>query len=150
MANLPPTSQCVCVCTTPFLFRKRAIFPLLLKYTYYSPTAVLDTAGQDEYSAMREQYLRQGDCFLLVYSVTDPSSFDHISYFRNRILEVKGSEGLPMILVANKVDLSQRRRVSEEQGLRLAHDLGGMPYIETSAKDPPQNIDESFREVCCS
>ncbi len=107
----------------------------------------MDTAGQDEYSAMREQYLRQGDCFLLVYSVTDPDSFDHVPEFRRRILEVKGSDALPMILVANKVDLSQRRRVSEEQGLNLARELGGMPYLETSAKDPPHNIDESFREV---
>ncbi len=39
---------------------------------------------------MREQYLRQGDCFLLVYSVTDPDSFSHIAEFRNRIMEVKG------------------------------------------------------------
>lgn len=51
-----------------------------------------------------------------------------------------------MVLVANKVDLNQRRRVSEEDGLKLAHQLG-MNYIETSAKEPPQNIDEAFRQV---
>lgn len=33
--------------------------------------AVLDTAGQEEFSTMREQYLRTGEGFLLVYSVTD-------------------------------------------------------------------------------
>jgi GTPase SAR1 family protein len=53
---------------------------------------------------------------------------------------------LPIILVANKVDLSTRRRVSEEDGLRMAQKLG-LPYLETSAKDPPVNIDEAFREV---
>ena len=51
-----------------------------------------------------------------------------------------------MILVANKVDLSQRRKVSEEAGQRMANKLG-MNYIETSAKEPPQNIDEAFRQV---
>ena len=51
-----------------------------------------------------------------------------------------------MILVANKVDLSQRRKVSEDEGVRLAERLG-MNYIETSAKEPPQNIDEAFRQV---
>ena len=51
-----------------------------------------------------------------------------------------------MILVANKVDLSTRRQVSEEDGIRMASQFG-MNYIETSAKDPPQNIDEAFREV---
>ena len=51
---------------------------------------VLDTAGQDEYAAMREEYLRQGDGFLLVFSVTDINSFDRIPDFRERIIDVKG------------------------------------------------------------
>ena len=52
--------------------------------------AVLDTAGQDEYGAMREEYMRKGDGFLLVYSVTDISSFDNIPNFYRQILRVKG------------------------------------------------------------
>jgi Ras-related protein M-Ras len=36
---------------------------------------VLDTAGQEEFSALREQYMRKGDGFLIVYSVIDPNSF---------------------------------------------------------------------------
>ena len=35
---------------------------------------VLDTAGQEEYSAMREQYMRTGEGFLLVYSITSRNS----------------------------------------------------------------------------
>lgn len=54
----------------------------------------------------------------------------------------------PMLLVANKVDLVHLRKVTEEQGRDLAHKLG-IPYIETSAKDPPLNIDATFHEVCC-
>ena len=57
----------------------------------FLPLAVLDTAGQDEYSAMREEYLRQGDGFLLVFSVTDINSFDRIPDFRERIIDVKGA-----------------------------------------------------------
>jgi len=53
---------------------------------------VLDTAGQDEYSAMREQYMRKGDGFLLVYSVTDVSSFDNVPNFYRQILRVKGRQ----------------------------------------------------------
>ncbi|XP_059085337.1 ras-related protein M-Ras-like [Tigriopus californicus] len=107
---------------------------------------VLDTAGQEEYSAMREQFLRQGDGFLIVYSVTDTTSFERIPNFRDQIIAVKGKESLPMILVANKVDLNTRRKITEEQGLEMAQKLG-MTYIETSAKDPPQNIDEAFRQA---
>lgn len=51
-----------------------------------------------------------------------------------------------MLLVANKVDLVHLRKVTEEQGRELAHRLG-IPYIETSAKDPPLNIDATFHEV---
>ena len=52
--------------------------------------SVLDTAGQDEYSVMREQYMSRGDGFLLVYSVTDASSFDNVPNFYRQILRVKG------------------------------------------------------------
>ena len=51
-----------------------------------------------------------------------------------------------MLLVANKVDLVHLRKVTEESGRELAHKLG-IPYIETSAKDPPLNVDAAFHEV---
>lgn len=53
----------------------------------------------------------------------------------------------PMLLVANKVDLVHLRKVTEESGRDLAMRLG-IPYIETSAKDPPLNVDAAFHEVC--
>jgi hypothetical protein len=51
-----------------------------------------------------------------------------------------------MLLVANKVDLVHLRKVTEESGRELALKLG-IPYIETSAKDPPVNVDAAFHEV---
>lgn len=108
--------------------------------------SVLDTAGQEEFSAMREQYMRKGDGFLLVYSVTDKQSYENIVNFYTQILRVKDRDVYPMLLVANKVDLVHLRKVTEEQGRELAHRLG-IPYIETSAKDPPLNVDAAFHEV---
>ncbi|KAH8041198.1 hypothetical protein HPB51_013858 [Rhipicephalus microplus] len=108
--------------------------------------SVLDTAGQEEFSAMREQYMRKGDGFLLVYSVTDKQSFDNMGHFHTQILRVKDRDSYPMLLVANKVDLVHLRRVSEEQGRELAQQLK-ISYIETSAKDPPINVDAAFHEV---
>ncbi|XP_076348792.1 ras-related protein M-Ras-like [Tachypleus tridentatus] len=107
---------------------------------------VLDTAGQEEFSAMREQYMRKGDGFLLVYSVTDNQSYENIHNFHTQILRVKDRDIYPMILVANKVDLVHLRVVSEEQGRELAA-LLKIPYIETSAKDPPLNVDAAFHDV---
>ncbi|WAR09403.1 RRAS2-like protein [Mya arenaria] len=70
---------------------------------------ILDTAGQEEFSAMREQYMRSGMGFLLVYSVTDRSSFDEIYKFHKQILRVKDREEFPMILHYQlKIDSSRK------------------------------------------
>lgn len=65
--------------------------------------AVLDTAGQEEFSAMREQYMRSGEGFLLVYSVADRASFDEIYKFHRQILRVKDRDEFPMLMIGNKV-----------------------------------------------
>lgn len=61
---------------------------------------ILDTAGQEEYSAMRDQYMRTGQGFILVFAITSRSSFDEIASFREQILRVKDKDKVPMILVS--------------------------------------------------
>ena len=75
---------------------------------------VLDTAGQEEYSAMREQYMRTGEGFLLVYSITSRQSFEEILTFQQQILRVKDKDYFPIIIVGNKCDLNQERQVSTQ------------------------------------
>jgi GTPase SAR1 family protein len=75
---------------------------------------VLDTAGQEEYSAMREQYIRTGEGFLIVYSITSRDSFEETKVFQKQILEVKKKQSWPMILIGNKTDLSGERVVTTE------------------------------------
>jgi len=106
---------------------------------------ILDTAGQEEFSAMREQYMRTGEGFLLIYSVADKSSFDEIFKFHKQILRVKDRDEFPMILVANKADLETNRQVSNEEGQELARQLH-IPYIEASAK-VRMNVDQAFHEL---
>ncbi|KAL7991812.1 hypothetical protein Chor_016068, partial [Crotalus horridus] len=119
------------------------------RFLFFFPSLfslVLDTAGQEEFSAMREQYMRTGDGFLIVYSVTDKASFEHVDRFHQLILRVKDRESFPMILVANKVDLMHLRKITQDQGKEMAakHNI---PYIETSAKDPPLNVDRAFHDL---
>ncbi|KAI4106774.1 MAG: hypothetical protein L6R37_001976 [Teloschistes peruensis] len=71
---------------------------------------VLDTAGQEEYSAMREQYMRTGEGFLLVYSITSRQSFEEIMTFQQQILRVKDKDYFPIIIVGNKCDLDGERQ----------------------------------------
>lgn len=79
---------------------------------------VLDTAGQEEYSAMREQYMRTGEGFLLVYSITSRQSFEEIVTFQQQILRVKDKDYFPIIVVGNKCDLESERQVSTEGSSR--------------------------------
>lgn len=75
---------------------------------------VLDTAGQEEYSAMREQYMRTGEGFLLVYSITSRQSFEEILTFQQQILRVKDKDYFPIIVVGNKCDLESERQVTTQ------------------------------------
>jgi GTPase KRas protein len=103
---------------------------------------VLDTAGQEEYSAMREQYMRTGEGFLLVYSITSRNSFEEMGTFHQQILRVKDQDAFPVIVVANKCDLEYERQVGQNEGRDLAKHFG-CRYIETSAKQRT-NVDEAF------
>lgn len=108
---------------------------------------VLDTAGQEEYSAMREQYMRTGEGFLLVYSIASKQSFEEIKTFQQQILRVKDKDYFPMILVGNKCDLEpQQREVSKQEGKNVALQFG-CQFIETSAKTRFQVEDAFFNIV---
>jgi len=106
---------------------------------------VLDTAGQEEYHAMREQYMRTGEGFLLVYSITSRNSFEEINTFHQQILRVKDQDNVPVIIVANKCDLEYERQVGANEGRDLARHFG-CKYIETSAKHR-LNVDQAFSEL---
>ena len=60
---------------------------------------------------MREQYIRTGEGFLLVYSITSRNSFEAISTFYQQILRVKDQDTFAVIVVANKCDLEYQRQV---------------------------------------
>lgn len=106
---------------------------------------VLDTAGQEEYSAMREQYMRTGEGFLLVYSITSRQSFEEIMTFQQQILRVKDKDYFPIIVVGNKCDLEGERQVSRQEGESLARSFG-CRFIETSAKSRI-NVDNAFYDL---
>ena len=55
---------------------------------------------------MRDQYMRTGQGFLIVYSVTSPSSFHEVSLFRDQILRVKDADNVPIVIVGNKARVS--------------------------------------------
>ncbi|XP_069033797.1 ras-related protein R-Ras [Embiotoca jacksoni] len=106
---------------------------------------ILDTAGQEEFGAMREQYMRSGEGFLLVFALNDRSSYHEVQKFHTQILRVKDRDDYPMVLVGNKADLEQQRAISRDDAQAFATE-NRIHYMEASAKNR-HNVDESFLEL---
>ena len=103
---------------------------------------ILDTAGQEEYAAMRDSYMITGQGFICAYAITSHISFDEITPFVEQILRVKDVDEVPMILVGNKCDLEEERDVTTAEGKELAK-LFNCPFFEASAK-ARINVEEVF------
>ncbi|XP_067878978.1 GTP-binding protein Rit1 isoform X1 [Heterodontus francisci] len=93
---------------------------------------ILDTAGQAEFTAMRDQYMRGGEGFIICYSITDRRSFQEAVEFKQLIYRVRHTYDIPVVLVGNKSDLGNLRQVSKEEGTVLAREFN-CPFFETSA-----------------
>ncbi|KXJ28750.1 ras-related protein Rap1 [Exaiptasia diaphana] len=112
--------------------------------------SVVDTAGHGVFSQMRDSYIKSGDGFLLVYSVTDKWSLQAISAMRDHILRVKGEKGkistnTPIVIVGNKCDLDDDRVLTYQEGERVARKFS-CSFFETSAKDDI-GVDDVFVEL---
>ena len=106
---------------------------------------ILDTAGQEDYAAISDNYIRNGEGFMCIFSVTSFSQFLACEDFRDQIIKTKNSEPIPFILVGNKCDLNNCREVSQIQAQNLANNWK-VPYIETSAKTNV-NVDKVFFDL---
>lgn len=106
---------------------------------------ILDTAGQEDYAAIRDNYFRSGEGFLCVFSITEDESFQATQEFREQILRVKNDEAIPFLLVGNKGDLNEKRKVPLADAESLAQQWG-VPYVETSAKTR-ENVDRVFFDL---
>merc|ERR1712012_1081231 len=95
---------------------------------------ILDTAGTEQFTAMRDLYMKNGQGFVLVYSITAQSTFNDLQDLREQILRVKDTDEVPMVLVGNKCDLEDERVVGKDQGLNLARQFSNCSFMETSAK----------------
>ncbi|OZJ04384.1 hypothetical protein BZG36_02405 [Bifiguratus adelaidae] len=107
---------------------------------------ILDTAGTEQFTAMRDLYMKNGQGFILVFSITSMVTMNDLHELREQILRVKDSDKVPMVLVGNKCDLEDERMVSREQGMMLSQQWGAIPFYETSARQKI-NVDEVFFDL---
>ncbi|KAJ2162535.1 hypothetical protein GGF46_000538 [Coemansia sp. RSA 552] len=94
---------------------------------------ILDTAGQEEYAAMRDYQIRSGDCFVVVYSITDVQSLHEAEIIAKKIFLIKETRQVPIVLVGNKCDLTTRQ-VATKTGMELARSLHS-GFYESSARE---------------
>eukprot|EP01126_Amoeba_proteus_P015606 TRINITY_DN1704_c0_g1_i10.p1 TRINITY_DN1704_c0_g1~~TRINITY_DN1704_c0_g1_i10.p1 ORF type:complete len:188 (-),score=44.94 TRINITY_DN1704_c0_g1_i10:125-688(-) len=107
---------------------------------------ILDTAGTDQFTEMRDLYVKNGQGFVLVFSLVVKETLSFLEGVREQIVKIKDTEDVPLCLAGNKADLAERRKVSTEEGQRIAEQSYKGRYFETSAKDG-QNIPQLFRDI---
>jgi len=104
---------------------------------------IYDTSGNEQYTSLAEEHMQTVEGFLLIYSVTDVDSFRNLETLHRKVsLAKRSKKNIPIVLVGNKCDLDNERKISTEQGKQLAEQLN-CAFIETSAKTR-HNISEAF------
>eukprot|EP00734_Pompholyxophrys_sp_LG126_P000118 Pompholyxophrys_sp_v1_NODE_10_length_5661_cov_6.324474.p2 type:complete len:187 gc:universal NODE_10_length_5661_cov_6.324474:1994-2554(+) len=107
---------------------------------------ILDTAGTEQFTAMRDLYMKNGQGFVLVFSITSQSTFNDLNDIREQILRVKDTDQVPLVLVGNKCDLEDDRQVAKDKAGDLAKTWNGATYLETSARKKI-NVEEVFYDL---
>ena len=103
-----------------------------------------DTAGQDKYRTIAKNYFKGSHGILLLYDITKQSSYDNIREWIHDIKE-EVSEKAIIFLIGNKIDMTDKRKISKEKGEELAEEYK-IPFFEASAKTG-ENVDEVFKAL---
>ncbi|KAI0138069.1 ras-domain-containing protein [Hypoxylon sp. NC0597] len=107
---------------------------------------ILDTAGTEQFVAMRDLYMKTGQGFLLVFSITSSSSLAELAGLRDEIIRIKDDANVPIVICGNKADLEDQRSVPRTKGFQISQRWGA-PYYEASARTRT-NVDEVFIDLC--
>ena len=105
---------------------------------------IWDTAGQDRFRSITKNYYKGSHGIILIYDVTSLKTFENVKSWVSQIHE-EISDKVVIYLVANKIDMDDSRKVTKEEGKKLAEELD-VPFVETSAKTG-ENIDYIFSDI---
>jgi len=103
-----------------------------------------DLAGQPQFKEVRSSFYRGAAGAIYVYDVCRPESYLSLVNWKNELVKECGE--VPGVLLANKIDLEEHRKVTHEMGEELAMRLGGLPYFETSAFTGA-GVKEAFQKI---
>jgi Ras-related protein Rab-7A len=99
---------------------------------------VWDTAGQEKFQSIGTAFYRGSDCCVIVYDITNPTSFEKMNNWKHEFIEQGGitnAEKFPFVIIGNKCDKEAERKVQKEKATAWCENSGNnMKYFEASAK----------------
>ena len=101
---------------------------------------IWDTAGQEKYMSINKNLFQRVEGIILMYDITVQQSFDNLDKWLNTINQL--ASGIPLILIGNKIDLENKRKISKEKGEEFANN-NDIDFFESSGKSGV-NVEESF------
>ena len=104
-----------------------------------------DTAGSEKFRSITKAYYSNTCCALIVYDITNENSFNSVKQWIEDCQNF-ADKNTHLILVGNKIDLINERKISKEDGENLAAQYG-MDFYESSALTG-ENINEIFEGIC--
>ena len=102
---------------------------------------IWDTAGQERFKNITASYYRGGNGVLVVYDITERESFENLNSWLIEI-EKNANKNVYKLLIGNKCDLEDKRKVTYQEGKDFA-ESNGMKFIETSTKTASK-VQEAF------
>lgn len=106
---------------------------------------IYDTGGQEHFRAMNKMYYKKAKAILLVYDITDMKSFESIQNYYSQSIKEICSKNIPIMLLGNKLDRENERKVSQQEGIELAQSNNYL-FKETSCKTN-ENVIDAFEAL---
>ena len=83
---------------------------------------IMDTSGQDKFDSLTSSFYKNADCCLLVYDITSKESFEKIKTYYIKKIKENRDKIVKVVLLGNKKDLEENRKVPVEDGIKLAEE----------------------------
>ena len=106
---------------------------------------ILDTAGEDDYQTMIDEWIKAANGFLLLFAINDKDSFEGLKAKLTRIKK-NSKDNLPIVLVGNKCDLEDKRQVNKNEALEYAKSIGAKYYETSALTDENKNVKVVFQQ----
>lgn len=106
---------------------------------------IMDTAGMEHFRALNSSYYKSANCCLLVYDITDKASFEDLENYFNKNIKDFCIPNIPIIVLGNKTDLEEERKVSPIEGANFSLKYNYI-FMETSCLKN-ENVSDAFETL---